>query len=83
LILTYRILLIILLLTIVIGTSRLTDKSILKVNRIENKLLLKIDSLENRVLIFETLYKEHLEEYSFIHKNQLVVGFDGYLKLKQ
>jgi hypothetical protein len=44
------------------------------------ELTIKIDSLETRVATFENLYREHLEECSFISKNKIRVGANGYLQ---
>ena len=40
-----------------------------------------IELLQKRTHL-DTLYWNHLEQCSFIHKDKVIIGFDGYLKVK-
>jgi len=56
------------------------DKKIKKHKEEIENTNIKIDSLETRVATFETLYRSHLEECSFISKNNIRVGHNNYLQ---
>ncbi len=47
----------------------------------ETNMYMRMDSLEKRIITFETLYRDHLENCSFISNDMIRVGHDNYLQL--
>lgn len=72
-IITFLAALVIFLMGLRIGANKQKDMDMIK-------LEVKVNSLEERVTTFETLYREHLEECSFISKNNIKVGYNNYLQ---
>lgn len=66
---------------IILPTHYQHKERLAEINLNETVMMMRMDSLEKRIVTFETLYRDHLEDCSFISNKQIRVGYDNYLQL--